>query len=115
MITGCPDASHSLTSLGRALECSLYHLTRTFRAEVGVPLYRYLLWVRLSVALDRLANGESNLSALAFDVGFSSHSKFTTAFGRALGLTPSEFRRRSYGRYVPSVLTSPIPWSPTAR
>jgi AraC-like DNA-binding protein len=34
----------------------------------------------------------SDLTALAFDLGFSSHSHFSAAFRRAFGCTPSAFR-----------------------
>lgn len=88
------ERPHSLNGLARALDCSPFHLARTFRAETGLPLHRYLLWLRISVGLDRIADGETNLSALAFELGFSSHSHFTAAFGKALGVTPSRFRQR---------------------
>ena len=34
-----------------------------------------------------------DLTELAMDLGFSSHSHFSARFRRAFGLTPSEFRR----------------------
>ena len=34
-----------------------------------------------------------DLTALALDLGFSSHSHFTAAFRRAFGRPPAEFRR----------------------
>lgn len=88
------ERAHSLNGLARDLGCSPFHLARTFRAETGLPLHRYLLWLRISVGLDRIADGETNLSALAFELGFSSHSHFTAAFGRTLGVTPSGFRHQ---------------------
>jgi len=33
-----------------------------------------------------------DLTSLALDLGFSSHSHFTLAFRRAFGCTPSQFR-----------------------
>jgi AraC family transcriptional regulator len=87
-----PCERHSLSGLARAAGCSPYHLTRIFRQEVGMPLHRYLLWVRLSAALDRVAEGETNLSALAFELGFSSHSHMTAAFRRMFAVTPKGFR-----------------------
>ena len=67
---------------------------------VGAPVHQYLLRLRLAVALDRLDGGERNLSALALDLGFSSHSHFTTAFRRHYGLVPS-----ALGRPTPSPLS----------
>jgi AraC-like DNA-binding protein len=34
-----------------------------------------------------------DLTALALDLGFSSHAHFTSAFRQTYGRTPSEFRR----------------------
>jgi AraC-like DNA-binding protein len=93
MVATWPDAKLSLTALARAAGCSPFHLARTFRREVGIPVHQYRLRLRLALALDRLASGEDNLSALALDLGFSSHSHFATLFRRTFGAPPSAFRR----------------------
>jgi AraC-like DNA-binding protein len=67
------------------------YLTQIFRQAEGVPLYRYQLRLRLAKALDLIA-GYEDLTALGLDLGFSSHSHFTSAFRAAYGRTPSEFR-----------------------
>jgi AraC-like DNA-binding protein len=88
-----PGANPSLDSLAKAVHCSPFHLARTFRSEVGIPIHQYLLRLRLALALDRLGDRRIGLDALALDLGFSSHSHFTTAFQRAFGTSPSAFRR----------------------
>lgn len=55
-----------------------------------MPIHRYLLSLRLALALDRLLDRSVGLSAIAYSLGFSSHSHFTTLFRRAFGLSPSE-------------------------
>lgn len=67
------------------------YLTQAFQQVEGVPLYRYHLRLRLARALDLLA-AYDDLTALGLDLGFSSHSHFTTAFSQAYGRTPSAFR-----------------------
>jgi AraC family transcriptional regulator len=57
-----------------------------------VPVHRYLTQLRLRASLDRLADGADDLTALALDLGFSSHSHFADAFRREFGKTPSEVR-----------------------
>jgi AraC-like DNA-binding protein len=47
--------------------------------------------LRLSRALVELPHA-NDLTALALDLGFSSHSHFTAAFRRMFQCTPSEFR-----------------------
>ncbi|MCT7149601.1 AraC family transcriptional regulator, partial [Salmonella enterica subsp. enterica serovar Oranienburg] len=71
-------------------------LTQVFKQVEGVPLYRYQLQLRLARALDLLGRMD-DLSALAAELGFSSHSHFTHAFRQAFGRSPAEFRRSSRG------------------
>jgi AraC family transcriptional regulator len=49
--------------------------------------------VRLLLALERLEDGERDLSRLALDLGYSSHSHFTAAFRRSFGTPPSAARK----------------------
>ena len=80
-----------LDQVGRAVGASPEYLTDLFRRVEGVPLHKYVIQLRLARALVELPHAD-DLSALAFDVGFSSHSHFSAAFRRAFGCTPSEFR-----------------------
>ncbi len=57
-----------------------------------MPLHRYLTQLRLSRALSELPHAD-DLTELALELGFSSHSHFSARFRQAFGLTPSEFRR----------------------
>jgi AraC-like DNA-binding protein len=58
-----------------------------------MPIHRYLTRLRLRAALERLAGGVHDLTALALEIGFSSHSHFTDVFRREFGRTPSAVRR----------------------
>lgn len=73
------------------------YLTQIFREVEGVPLYRYQLRLRLARALDLIAQYE-DLSALSYDLGFSSHSHFSAAFKQAYGRTPTAFRQSVLNR-----------------
>jgi len=68
------------------------YLTQAFRQVEGVPLYRYQLRLRLAKALD-LMGAYEDLSALSYELGFSSHSHFSAAFKQAYGRSPTEFRQ----------------------
>ena len=91
-LASCPGDDLSLTRLAREAGCSPFHLARVFRQENGLPVHRYLTRLRLALALSRLEQGESNLSALALDLGFSSHGHFTAVFRSAFGVPPSSLR-----------------------
>ena len=92
LLASAPAARWDLTSVALAVSCSPYHLARQFRAIAGETIARYLLRLRLSLALDRLADDESDLSALAFELGFASHSHFTARFRMVFGITPAAAR-----------------------
>jgi AraC family transcriptional regulator len=81
-----------LADLAPEVGATPYHLCRIFREETGLPIHRYLTILRLRAAVEALTRGEKDLSGLAFDLGFSSHSHFTFAFRREFGLPPSRFR-----------------------
>jgi AraC family transcriptional regulator len=81
-----------LADVSRAVGASPAYLTDVFRRVEGLPLHRYLVQLRLARALVELPHAD-DLTTLAFNLGFSSHSHFTAVFGRAFGCTPSEFRQ----------------------
>ena len=79
----------SLGELARTLHTSPFHLARVFRAETGFTLAGYRQALRLRAALERLSGNDRDLSALALELGFSSHSHFTATFTREYGVPPS--------------------------
>jgi AraC-like DNA-binding protein len=80
----------SLARIAEQLGCSRFHLCREFKAGVGLTTQQYLHRLRVSEALYRLGDGESDLLALAIDLGFSHHSHFTSVFKRLVGVPPSK-------------------------
>jgi AraC family transcriptional regulator len=90
-----PRAAEPLTLLRVAdgIGSSVYHLCRSFRRATGLTMHSYHEQMRLRMALERLEGGERDLTRLALDLGYSSHSHLTSCFRRAFGLTPSATRR----------------------
>src|SRR5262245_24025895 len=80
-----------LSDVARAVGASPAYVTNVFRRVEGVPLHKYVVQSRLARSLLGLPHA-NDLTRLALDVGFSSHSHFAAAFRRAFGCTPSEFR-----------------------
>ena len=81
-----------LEDVAAAVGASPAYLTDVFRRFEGIPLHAYLTQLRLRQALFELPDTK-DLTGLALNLGFSSHSHFTFAFRRAFGCTPSQFRK----------------------
>ncbi len=88
-----PFASRSIRELAATVGASPFHLCRSFRRFTGLTLHHYQLELRTRVALERIEGAGRNLSRLAQELGFSSHSHFTAAFRERMGQTPSRARR----------------------
>lgn len=87
----------TLADIAAEVGGSAVYLTQVFQQVEGMPLYRYQLNLRLARALDLMAEYD-DLTALGLELGFSSHSHFTSAFQRTYGRSPSEFRRFALNR-----------------
>ncbi len=87
----------TLEDIAREVRCSPVYLTQVFQQVEGLPLYRYQLRLRLARALDLLGQYH-DLTALSLDLGFSSHSHFSSAFRAAYGRSPSAFRQTTLSR-----------------
>jgi AraC family transcriptional regulator len=87
----------TLADIADELRVSPVYLTQVFQQVEGLPLYQYQLRLRLARALDLLARYD-DLTALALDLGFSSHSHFTASFRKLYGYSPSKFKRSALSR-----------------
>lgn len=91
-LLGDPAGATGLPALAALAGCSPFHLARIFRKATGLSLAGYRTSLRIALSLERLAQGEHDLSALAQDLGFSHHSHFSAAFRQQVGVTPSVAR-----------------------
>jgi AraC-like DNA-binding protein len=82
---------HSLSELADKVHCSPGYLARSFRAVTDSTLHDYRNQLRLRVAMPLLPDFRNNISLLALDLGFASHSHFSEAFRHQFGLTPSAY------------------------
>ncbi len=86
------DERLTLEAIAREAASSPYYLCRLFREGTGSTIHRHLNRLRLLRALEMLEPGV-DLARVALDVGFSSHSHFSSAFHREFGLAPSSVAR----------------------
>jgi AraC family transcriptional regulator len=82
-----------LESLAGAASMSLFHFARRFKQAVGKSPHQYVVQRRVDRARNMLASGEDRIVDVATACGFSSQAHLTTAFRRALGVTPGAYRQ----------------------
>ncbi len=119
LLAGCFRRAHRLDDVARAAGSSPYYLCRSFKEETGRPLRSYLTTLRLRASLDRVPDRGADLTDLALELGFPSHSYFTECFRREFGITPTTLRAppRSGGSGIsrrPSTPAPPAPPEPDA-
>ena len=95
------DRNVTLRELSTAIRCSPWRLCRAFRRATGQTLTSYRHALRMQVALERLRQRDTDLTDLALELGYSSHSHFTHVFHRYLGITPSQVRAGERKKELP--------------
>jgi AraC-like DNA-binding protein len=83
----------TLADLAAGVHLSPYELCRIFRTQTTTTIHQYTTQLRLRVALERITDPTTDLTTVALDLGYSSHSHFTSAFRRTFGILPSALRR----------------------
>jgi AraC family transcriptional regulator len=89
------DRNVTVRELSVTMHCSPWRLCRAFRRATGQTLTSYRHALRMQIAVERLRESDTDLTELALELGYSSHSHFTHMFRRHLGVTPSEVRAQA--------------------
>jgi len=103
-----PAEKWSVARLAQIAHLSPFHLCHVFRQMVGTSIYDYVLQARLAQALDAVLDG-ADLTEVALDAGFASHSHFTARFRGFFGCTPAALRQRAAAgraREIRKILTA---------
>ncbi|PNS09946.1 hypothetical protein COO59_20040 [Mixta theicola] len=87
-----PGTDLSLGELARTSNSSERTLARLFVSETGMSFRNWRQQLRLVIAIDLLSRGEK-ITTVAFELGYSSASSFTTFFTRVIGVSPRKFMK----------------------
>lgn len=79
-------------ALARDVHLSSGYLSREFKKAYGEPPYSYLMTRRIERAMALLRRGDLSVTAVCFEVGFSSLGTFSTRFTELVGVAPSTYR-----------------------
>jgi AraC family transcriptional regulator len=92
-IAVAPSHKWNVAGLAKLASLSPFHLCHIFRHMTGTSVYEYVLQERLARSLDAVLDGDEDLTSIALDSGFASHSHFTARFRGFFGCTPATLRR----------------------
>ncbi|QIX59963.1 substrate-binding domain-containing protein [Hymenobacter sp. BT18] len=84
----------TVEELAQALGFSRTQLYRKVKAVLGTSVTDYIQLVRLRKARELLLDDKLTITAVAYEVGYTSHSYFSNSFKARYQVSPSEFRAR---------------------
>jgi AraC-like DNA-binding protein len=82
----------SVTHLAAQAGLSVPRFKVWFKEQTGVPPGEYVLRLRVEEARRRLAARDASITAISYDLGFSSSQYFATVVKRYTGRTPGQLR-----------------------
>lgn len=96
---------HLLTNREVCLPCAAGRRTRDlgfapakmFKQVYGVPVYHYIKEYRLEQAAVELVRSAKPITQIAQNAGYDNASKFSEAFRKRYGTTPSQYRTHANG------------------
>lgn len=83
----------TLEELSKRFDMALTSMKLCFKAVYGNSIYSYMRIYRMNAAATLLRQGDSTVSEIAANMGYGNASKFSAAFKKVIGLTPSEYRK----------------------
>jgi AraC-like DNA-binding protein len=88
----CSNPQLDVVAAGVAIGLGRSRMIHVFRAVTGTTPHRYLVERRVAQAAQMLAAGNTAITDVCFASGFGSVARFQTAFKRAWGMPPSQYR-----------------------
>lgn len=82
----------TIANLAGLVPMSEFHFARTFKSLLGEPPHRYILKRRIERAKILLKVTQYSAAEIAYQVGFSNPSHFTSQFRKLVGATPKVYR-----------------------
>lgn len=85
--------SPTIEEMKNIAEMSESKLRRCFKATYGKTIYEYIRYKKMEQAIRFLSHDEMSIHNIATTLGYKSASKFSAAFKKVYGITPSAFRK----------------------
>ena len=81
-----------ISDIAKQAGASPFHLCRLFKERRNSTLHARFVELRLRTALEYVLDTKMDLTDISLNLGYSSHSHFTSAFRKKFGMTPSSMR-----------------------
>ncbi len=91
-----PHESITLVSLSNMTGLSKQYIMRLFKTHVGMTVTHYINTSKLIYAQKLLRESDLNIEEIAYELGFCGSYYFCRLHKKYFGITPSEYRSRSY-------------------
>ena len=87
------DQGIEIKEIARVAGVSISTLERLFKEHMNTTPRRFVTQVKMSAACDRLINSGMQVSEVATSLGYDEHGNFSRAFCKAMGMSPSSYRK----------------------
>lgn len=90
----------SLNKLSKAIDEKENHISETLSQHLHTNFFQFVNRFRIEAAKEQLKDRSKLITSVAYDVGFNSKSTFNTAFKKAVGFSPTAYRKQLYNNEV---------------
>jgi AraC-like DNA-binding protein len=84
----------SLNDLANHIFVSPYHLSHTFKSDVGVSPISYLIQYRIEISKKMLKTSSLTIAEIAYRVGYPNSNYFNLIFKKIAGVSPGKYRKQ---------------------
>lgn len=87
------DNNLSLESIANKFYLNKYHISHTFKDNLGISIHQYIIKKRLELFKNYICSND-NLAQLCMNCGFVDYSNFYRAFKKEYGISPTEYKKQ---------------------
>ena len=88
-----------LTDLAKAVNLSPSRLSHLFKAQMGIAIQKFIIWIRMKAATTYMLEESMHLTKAAYNAGFYDTAHFSKHFKEIFGIKPSLV----YNKYLTSI------------
>jgi len=86
------DMPPTIPELAKIAGINEFKLKKGYKEIFGTTIFGHLAEARLQMAKEALQEGKKSISAIAFDLGYSSVQHFSVSFRKRFGITPRQVK-----------------------